>query len=155
MNRINLVTVVGVILIALIFAYSQEPQRTTSPSATQAEFSQSVKAKKILVNELPKGLEGIVLEKGIFKLRPGYKFVNQTRNTVAVALKAGGGLTGTFTCGCYAKAGSGKTPSGNCKVKTTDSQGSISCVSDESNPCNAECFLDAKVNKTASRLAIF
>lgn len=141
---------------ALMFAYSPAPQSgaQAGQTATQAQPSQPMKAKKILVNELPKGLEGIVLENGVFKLRSGYKFVNQTGNTVAVALKANNDINGTFSCGCYREGESGPTPSGKCKPKFTQ-EGALACVKDEGDPCSMLCFLDAKVDRRISRLAIY
>jgi hypothetical protein len=41
-----------------------------------------VKVKKVLIKELPKGLAGIVLKDGVFKLALGYKFVRKTSDTV-------------------------------------------------------------------------
>lgn len=155
MRRIHFVPVVTLMLSALILAYSQTSQSTSQPAqrATQAQPTESVKAKKVLVKELPKGLKGIVLENGVFKLQQGYKFVNQTSNTVAVALRAGGAVTGTFSCGCYVE-GSGGSPSGNCKT-AFDKEGRLCCRKDDKNPCNATCHLEVKVDKSKLSLAIF
>lgn len=156
MTRTHLVTVVGVILLALIFAYSQGPQRTSQPAqtATQSEPNQPPKAKKILVKELPKELAGMTLQNGVFKLAPGYKFVPKTNGSVAVALRATGAVSGTFDCLCLRSEG-GPKQSGNCKVKLNNESTTLSCVKDETNPCSDTCFLDSIVKGTSMRLAIF
>ena len=155
MRRIHIVTVAGLILSVLLLAYSQTPpaMTRTDQTTTEAQRTQPVKPRKVLVKQLPKGLEGIVLEKGVFKLARGYKFVNQTVNSVAVALSVGGVVTGTFSCGCY-REGTGRNPSGNCKV-ASDKDGRLLCIKDETNPCTALCFLEANINHNRSRLAIF
>src|SRR5258707_14854524 len=101
MRRIQIVTVVTLILAALIFAYSQAPQSTTRPAqtATEAKRDQVVKAKKVLVTKLPKGVRGIELKDGEFRLMPGYKVVKKTSNTFIIALD-GNGVGGTMTCSC-------------------------------------------------------
>jgi hypothetical protein len=95
MKRIYLVAVVVLILGALVFAYSQAPRSTsrTAPTASQAQQT----ANKVLVKELPKSLQGIVLENGAFKPMPGYKFVPQSKNTLKVGLRAGGVVGGGGT----------------------------------------------------------
>lgn len=43
------------------------------------------------------------------RIKSGYKFEQTSANTVAVALKSGGGITGTFTCTCIKKGTDGGT----------------------------------------------
>ena len=114
---------------------------------TRIEQSQPAKAKKLLVKGLPKKLVGIALVKGVFKLQPGYKFIPQSDNTVAVGLKAGGRATGSFDCSCS------KDRAGWCSVETTG--GSISCVKNKTNPCSGECQLRTTINGALTRLAIY
>ena len=155
MRRIQIITVIALILAALIFAYSQAPQSTTRPeqTATEAKRDQVVKAKKVLVKELPKGLEGIVLKDGVFKLKPGYKFVNQTANTVSVALvSAAGGVTGSFNCSCNAKK-EGEGASGTCSVTTTKS--GVTCYKDDKDTCNGECLMATVIRGQRWSLAIY
>src|SRR5437867_3803320 len=91
MRRIQIVTLVALIFAALIFAYSQTPQSTIRPAqtATDAKRDQVVKAKKVLVTKLPKGVRGLELKDGQLRLMPGYKFEKKNSNTIAVVLKNG------------------------------------------------------------------
>lgn len=81
-------------LSALIFASSRWPQPSpqASRTATPAPPSQPVKAKKILVKQLPSTLQGIALVNGVFKLQPGYKFEKRPNNRVALVRNDGGDL---------------------------------------------------------------
>lgn len=155
MRLINLAIVTVLILGALFLANSQTPRTTNQnrQTAVQAESAESFKAKKILVKELPKDLGGVVIEKGVFKLKPGYEFRDPTDNTVVVALK-NGGATGTFSCTCSYLSGTPKA-SGDCKIVQSTETSSISCKKADSNACTGICFLDVSVNKLNSRLAIF
>ncbi len=149
MRRLHLVAAGTLILSALIFAYSQSPAPSpqTGATLTRIEQSRPVKAKKVLVKGLPKKLEGIVLDKGVFKLQPGYKFVPQSDNTVAVGLKVGGGVTGSFDCFCSKEGG------GSCSATTVG--GTISCGKSKTNPCSDDCVLRTTINGAETRLAIF
>jgi len=155
MRTTYLISTLAVILIGMIFAFSQSIQSTgrTTQTGTIQE-TQPVKARKLLVKNLPKGLPGIALEKGVFKLKEGYKFVPLPDGTVGLALKASGEVSGTFTCGCYKEAGSSTQVSGGCKV-AVDKENRLRCEKVPENPCNVTCLLEAKVNGLASRLAIF
>jgi len=156
MRTIHVISIFVLILTAVIFTYSQSPQSSGRPmqSETRIQENQPVKASKLLVKNLPKGLQGIVIEKGVFRLKQGYKFVNLPNNTVGVALKANGEIGGTFTCGCYKEAGAGGSVSGTCRV-AFDKENRMMCRNDPQNSCSAVCFLEAKVNSLSSRLAIF
>jgi hypothetical protein len=150
MTRTHLVTVVGVILIALIFAYSQSPQRTSKPAqtATQAEPSKPVKARKVLVKELPKGLEGIELKNGEFKLKPGYKFVPDSNSSGTVALQTGGlsDVDGKFKCSC--------SVDGSCTF--VSHQGTLFCVKKPTDTCTeGVCDFTVTIGGLKTKLAIF
>ena len=94
MRRLHLVAAGTLILSTLILANSQSPAPgpQTGATLTRIKQGQPVKAKKVLVKRMPKNLPGIVLDKGVFTLRPGYKFIPQSDNTVAVGLKVGAAL---------------------------------------------------------------
>ena len=154
MRTTYLISTLAVILIGMIFAFSQSTQSTSRTQAATTQESQPVKARKLLVKNLPKGLQGVALEKGVFKLKEGYKFVPHPDGTVGVALKASGEVSGTFSCGCYKEAGSGTQISGACKL-AMDKENRLRCEKVPENPCNVICFLEARVNGLASRLAIF
>lgn len=160
MKHISLSILAVLALTLLVSAYSPWPQpgAQAGRTATQDQARQSVKAKKILVSEVPKEIEGVLLENGEFRLKRGYKFVNQTRNTVAVALMAGGATTGTFICGCAADAGSGKRPSGDCEARVKNDPngvGTITCQKKDTNPCNDTCLMSAKRTNQIFKLAIY
>ena len=151
MRRLSLVAAGTLILSALIFAYSQSPApspQTPVQTMTRVDQTEPAKAKKVLVKELPKELEGVVLTKGVFKLQPGYKFVPQANNTVAVGLKIGGhGVSGSFDCFCS------KEGEGGCSAQTVG--GTISCAKSKTAPCSDACVLRTTINGVKTRLAIF
>jgi hypothetical protein len=155
MRLINLAIVIVLILGAFL-ANSQTP-RTTNQNrqvAGQAQQSESFKAKKVLVKELPKALEGVVIEKGVFKIKEGYELRDPTDNTVVVALKNNGATTGTFSCSCATVSGNPKA-SGSCKLSQDPQGTSVSCKKADNDPCSGSCYLDITVNKSLSRLAIY
>jgi hypothetical protein len=148
--------VVGVILIALVLAYSQSPQ-PTSPStqpAPQAEVAKPVKAKRLLVRKLPEGLEGMVLKNGMFALAPGFKF--EPRGETAFALvrvnNSGGGGSATVDCSC-----SGHNVTGSCVPKTVSGGGTtvLSCGPPKENRCTGECVMVVTMGGSKTKLAIF
>jgi hypothetical protein len=151
MRRLCLVAAGTLILSALIVSYGQSPAPSPQTGATLTRNGQSqpVKAKKVLVKALPKKLEGIVLNKGVFMLKPGYKFIPQSDNTVAVGLKVGGGVKGSFECRCQKVGG--------CAVGTVSGKDStaIVCTKSEKNPCSEECQLVTIFEGAMTRLAIF
>ena len=150
MKRISLSILTVLTLVLLVSAYSRTTQSGAIKinAATQTLTSQPVKAKKLLVKELPKTIEGLVLENGVFKLKSGYKFVPQPNNTVAVALQTGGrGVTGSFDCFCAKEGG------GGCSATTVGS--TISCSKSKTNPCSDECVLRTTINGIKAKLAIF
>lgn len=160
MKRINLsiLAVLGLALLVSAHSRTTRSSAQTEQRATPAQPSELVKAKKILVNEVPREIEGVMLENGVFRLKQGYKFVNQTKNTVAVALMASSATTGTFICGCAVNAGSGKTPSGDCEASVRNDQngvGTITCQKKAANPCNDTCLMSAKKTNRIFRLAIY
>lgn len=149
MKRIKIVTVVALTLTPLIFAYSQSSRSSsrTGQTGNQAQKSEVVRAKKVLVKELPKGVEGIVLEKGVFRLKPGYKFVKPSANTVAVALdNASDDISGSFNCYCT-------TDKGSCYLAISPS--SIGCNKNQKSPCSGACQLNTTIGGNKVALAIY
>lgn len=60
---------------------------------------------KLLTSRLPRGVEGVTIDRSGVRLKPGYKAVKQPNGGMAVARIAGGtgggaDLTGTFMCIC-------------------------------------------------------
>ena len=153
MRRIGLVTVVGVMLVTLVLAYSQGSQRTSqsTQTASQAELSRSAKAKRVLVKELPKNLSGLELKDGTFRISPGFKVVPRTGSTVALMQNEGsGGGSATVDCSCSGKEGS-------CVPKTTSGGGStvLTCSAPKDNPCKGECIMAVTMGGNKTRLAIY
>jgi hypothetical protein len=149
MKRISLSILVVLALALLISAYSSLAQQgaQVGQTATQALPTQPVKAKKILVRELPKALKGITLENGVFKLQSGYKFVSQPNKTIAVGLQAGGDIGGSFNCFCPAEE------RGSCSVSTIAN--SIFCNKGKTKPCKEACELSIDIDGIKTKLAIF
>jgi hypothetical protein len=153
MKRISLSILAVLTLALLVSAYSRTTQSSktadvTAQTLTAQPASQPVKAKKVLVKELPKTIEGLTLENGVFKLKPGYKFVPQPNKTVVVALQAGGsGVKGSFDCFCSKEGG------GGCSAKTVG--GTISCAKSKEKGCSDDCILITTIDGLKSRLAIF
>jgi hypothetical protein len=142
------------ILAALIFAYSQAPQTRsrTDQTASEVKKNQPVKAKKVLVKELPKDLQGIVLKDGVFRLAPGYKFERKISNTIAVALKNGSpGYIPILGCTCYVPGN--ERPGGACLLVVEDGDGW--CIRDPWDACNGECDLYARYMGKRFALAIY
>lgn len=147
MRRIHFIPLVTLTLSTLILAYGLSPQTTSRRGQAATGQSQLAKAKKVLVKELPEGMEGIALENGRFKLMPGYKFVPQPNGTVTVALQAGGRpVSGSYDCSCSGG-------SGTCSV-LADSTG-ISCFKDKKDTCSKECKMTGTIRGSKTVLAIF
>ena len=149
MRRMLLAIVGAMVLTTFGFVGSQSPPTTPQTSQTAAESAEMrpAKAKKILVKRLPVALEGIVVEGGKFKLKPGYKFVPQTDNKMSIAMKAGGyGVKGSFSCECQI----GK---GGCSIVTIDDM--LSCNRNKETPCSNHCLLITTIDGNSTKLAIF
>lgn len=145
------VVIVGVlVLIMFMFVHSQSPSTAPQMSRTITESaeSQPARAKKLLVKKLPEGLEGIILEEGQFKLKPGYKFLPQTNSKVTIALMAGGhSVKGSFDCFCPKQGG------GSCSAVTVG--GIISCQPSKTTPCGDSCMLRTTIDGYRTKLAMF
>lgn len=152
MKRISLSSLAVLTLVLLVSAYSRTTQSSKTAGVTTqtiaSQPTQPAKAKKVLVRELPKTLEGITLDNGVLRLKSGYKFVPQLNNTVAVALQAGGaGVKGSFDCFCSKEGG------GGCSAKTVG--GTISCAKSKEKGCSDDCILITTVDGLKTRLAIY
>lgn len=153
MKRISISLLAVLALALLVSAYSRTTQSNktvdvTAQPLTSQSISQPVKAKKMLVKELPTTVEGLVIENGIFKLKPGYKFVPQLNNTVTIALQAGGkNVSGSFDCFCAKEGG------GGCNATTVG--GTISCGKSKTTPCSDDCILRTTIGGLKTKLAIF
>ena len=127
MRRIGIVMTLGLAL--LVSAYGQTPQssgQTPQSQGQAAKPKQTAKFKgKILIERLPKGVEGVVLDKdtGSLKLKSGYEFVRKNASTVKVVRRmAGGGRGGVVfegSCDCRASTPGLEAP-GECSVTIMD-----------------------------------
>jgi hypothetical protein len=156
MKRIYFVSAVTLMFSALIFASGQSPQptRQSPQTAIQAQPTQSAKAKKVLVRELPTNLQGIELKDGAFRLSPGFKLVPKTASTVAlVQNEAPGSGSATIDCSCSGNIGT----TGACVPKTVIAGGSsyVNCGSPKENKCTGECIMVVTMGGSKTKLAIF
>jgi hypothetical protein len=148
MKAFHLVIVGGFILVNLIFANGQSPGTQARQDVSQTVQTKQAKAKKVLVEKQPEGLEGVVLEDGKFKLKPGYKFLPQSNGKVGIALQAGGrGVKGSFNCACL------KTGGGGCAILTVE--GELHCSKSDEKPCSDYCSLVVIIQGLRTKLAIF
>jgi hypothetical protein len=154
MKCISMILVAVVTLTLLIAAYSQTRQsgnqsiQTSNDQLTKEQMAKA-KAKKVLVKSLPKGVEGVELKDGIFRLKPGFKWVSQPDGTIAAARNNGGaGLGGSFDCQC-----TGTDAKGKCVVATQGS--SMGCVSHDTDKCSGTCTLTVFTGLATTRIAIY
>ena len=158
MRRMHLVTVLALISIALSVTYSQAPRSTTPPTVSRPSQmttegqNESIKAKKMLVKELPKELKGLELVDGGFRLKPGYRFVRITSKSVFVAPK-NSARGSYFTCACLDAKDKGLKPAGGCVALT--SSRFVYCIEEPFDECEGECEADWRVGDKRVSLAIF
>lgn len=90
---------------------------------------------------------GVVLENGRIKLKPGYKFVKQPGNRLAVARIRGAApqTGGTWTCDC--------AESGGCQVEI--SGGFLTCTPAGENACKKGCYLNVTVGPEPKNIIIY
>jgi hypothetical protein len=149
MRRMHLVTVLALILIALIVAYGQALRSTTQSTAPAAK-----PRGKVLVQRLPNGVEGVVLDKktAALKVKPGFEVVKKDDTTVQVVTRIAGGGRGNIvfvgTCNCLPPKG--QTASGECTASIIEE--SITC---QKGSCNGECKLAVTVGGKSTGLIIY
>jgi hypothetical protein len=144
--------VVGFALALLVFAQRQ-PQKPTSekvgPNSGNLGNQEVAKKKgKNIVKELPNGAEGVTLEEGKIKLKPGYKFVKGKNDKVSVNLMRGGGgasVGGDWSCEC-----SSLDKTNDCKASIQS--GILTCISGAS--CTA-CDLSVTVGKLKQAIVAY
>lgn len=115
MKRYSMVLIALIALSALAYDYrtihGQQPATrhdVTSGAATPA-ITETPKG-KALVEKLPEGVEGVVLEKGVVKAKPGYKFVKKGNSVMVRKAGSGGfGIGGAWNCNCSAGGGGCET----------------------------------------------
>jgi hypothetical protein len=104
-----------------------------------------------LVEKLPEGVEGVALEDGFVKLKPGYKFVKKN-NRVTVMRVAGGGAGGRLGVGgswsCVCKQGDG-----GCSTMVEDNQ--IFCAPGGAPACSDRCVLSIVIKALKSQIVMY
>jgi hypothetical protein len=103
------------------------------------------------VKTLPPGIEGVTLEDGFIKLKPGYRFVKGANGKITVNLAGrsggvgGGSVRGTFNCEC--------NQTGSCSVATKD--GNLVCTKTTKDGCSGTCELLTIISGESQRLVAF
>jgi hypothetical protein len=122
-------------------------QSNTTGSDKASPAGQTSKRKGTnLVKELPAGVDGVTLEDGFIKLKPGYKFVKEKNGRASVYLMKGGGglpVSGSFDCSCASKEKDGKCKLGITSDKMTCFDAALYCT---------RCELVVIVNEATTRL---
>jgi len=142
MKRYSMVLFAMIALSALAYDYrtihGQQPgtrRDVTSGAATPA-ITETPKG-KALVEKLPEGAEGVVLEKGVVKAKPGYKFVKKGNSVMVRKAGSGGGMGigGSWSCNCSAGGGG---------CETSYDENAIMCRKAGSE-CSDKCLLSVVV----------
>ena len=122
------VVIVGISLLS--FAACEQ---SSTPDGTTITPKQGV----ALVDKLPDEAEGLILEDGYLKVKPGYKFEEQKDGTATVARIAGGNTVGSTSCRCEDDLGS-KRP-GTCKRIGSGGKAWCDFPSDPKGRCKKNC----------------
>jgi hypothetical protein len=158
MKRIDLLTGLILILTTAVSVDSQTQRRTTRQpqTETRAQRLQMAKPAKILVQTLPSELKGIELKDGLFRLKPGYKFVRESKNTITVTLDNGSPIGMSLKCKCDLPEGTIR-PGGACIAEIYDDDGweAFYCRSDPWDECNVDCLGYGQTGKPSVALANF
>jgi hypothetical protein len=97
---------------------------------------------KILVKQLPAGVEGVELKDGALRLKSGFTFVKKPRHRFALVRISNGQGATTGGCGCTG---------GTCEPKV-NSSGIIVC---EGSNCTGSCGLALTVRGISTRIIEF
>lgn len=142
MKRYSMVLAAAMALSAFALGFqttqSQQPgtrRDVTSGAATPA-ITETPKG-RVLVEKLPEGVEGVVLEKGVVKAKPGYKFVKKGNGVMVRKAGSGGGMGigGSWNCTCSAGGGG---------CETSYDENAIMCRKAGSE-CSDKCLLSVVV----------
>jgi hypothetical protein len=154
MKRLSIIAVTLISLVGLAYSYNlsqdrpgRRPGGTTSrPTTTgRAEIPKGT----ALVKTLPEGAEGVVMEKGVIKIKPGYKFVKKDNTVTVMSMIGGGGsgggagVGGTWSCVC-------KQADGGCATQVEDNQ--IYCAAGGQPACSDRCVLSIRTSDFKSEI---
>jgi hypothetical protein len=162
MSKLTLGTIALAALVAVLSPRASDGQRPRGSSRqpqteTRAQRRQAAKPTKILVQTLPSELQGIELKDGMFKLKPGYKFVRESNNTIIVQLDNGTPIGISVSCKCGGNPGNERL-SGACIPEFFDDDGweAFYCRSDPWDECSHYCLgTGGQTGKQSVALAIF
>jgi hypothetical protein len=95
MKRSNIILAALLTLTACAYGYNQR---------RASRDIRNIPKGQLLIEKLPEGAEGVVLEEGVVKAKPGYKFVKKGNKVMVMKVGAGGGLSlgGSWSCACNA-----------------------------------------------------
>jgi hypothetical protein len=147
MKRYSMILIALIGLSALAYDYQitngQQPgtRRDVTSSAKTPAITETPKG-KVLVEKLPEDVEGVVLEKGAVKAKPGYKFVKKDNRVMVMKIGSAGvaDTGGSWVCLC-------KSTKGSCIVYVTDNR--LECARDD---CDGECNLGVVVRKVRTAI---
>ena len=118
--------------------HGQQPgtRRDVTSAATPA-ITETPKG-KALVEKLPEGTEGVVLEKGVVKAKPGYKFIKKGNSVMVRSVVSGGGvgIGGSWSCNCSAGGGG---------CETFYDEGAMLCRKSSGSDCSEKCLLSVVI----------
>ena len=153
MRRISIMASATLILSAFVYVYNQTPRRGVSgredtssrPPVARAEIPKGT----LLVEKLPADVEGVVLEKGVIKIQPGYKFVKKDNKVTVMSMSSGAGAGGRLGVGgswsCVCKQGIG-----GCSTMVQDNQ--IYCAPGGEPACPDKCVLSIVIKAAKSEI---
>ena len=133
MGRVSRNFVVVIVGISVLFLAACE--NSSTPVGTPSTPKQGV----ALVDKLSDDEEGVILEDGYLKLKPGYKFEEQKDGTVTVARMADGSPVGSKKCECEDDLGN--KGRGTCNFKKDD--GAVGWC--DRGTCNKSCTMWTKL----------
>ena len=149
MKQIYSIAAATLILIALVLAAAQAPSSTGQSPQRLAQPKG-----RLLVDRLPDGVDGVVLDKktAALRLKSGYEFVKKDNRTVQVAVRMAGGGRGNivFTGSCNCIPPKGSTPSGECTASIIEE--ALTC---QKGTCTGECKLAVTVGGKIKGLILY
>ena len=161
MRRLSILMAVLVTLAAFNYGYNQTRRGTTRPEVvSRPDVISRPAAKEIteipkgepIVEKLPEGVEGVEMEGGVLKIKPGYKFVKKDNKVTVMRSTAGSsgggrlGVGGSWSCVC-------KQGSGGCSTMVEDNQ--IFCAPGGEPACSDRCVLSIVIKAAKSGIFIY
>lgn len=164
MKRFSILVAAVLTLVAFAYGYNephpgvvngQEDIRTQERPISREEIRGRVPRDRAelpkgttVVEKLPEGVEGVVMEKGVVKIKPGYKFVKKGNKVTVMRSTVGGaggrlGVGGSWSCVC-------KQGTGGCSTMVQDNQ--IFCAPGGEPACPDTCVLSVVIKALKSEI---